>query len=256
MTTENLDKVIDRIRKLQGLATSQNVHEASAAAGEAQRLMTAHRISEASLADPDNQGVDETVTEIEVLADTGTKTPRSWIVQLANGIALANGCRITVMTATHNGPAGSIKMYGRKYDLDGARYLFMTMKNEIDRLSLAWKDSVDGRYGRSGIFSFKLGAAVEICARMREAKKEQETTLVAAASLAVSSREAPVMALAVLNRAEANVTAYVDKVSSGKVHKQSGPSSYGAYQAGKQAGSTVSIGGNNKSLGSSAKQIR
>ena len=77
--SDNLDKVISRIQKLQKLSTSSNVHEASAAAAEAQRLMTEHRISEASIA-TDASIVDETVTEVEILRDTGTRTPRSWIV--------------------------------------------------------------------------------------------------------------------------------------------------------------------------------
>lgn len=50
MTETN--KIVDKIKKLLALSRSENVHEASAAAERASRLMLEHRLSEADVVDP------------------------------------------------------------------------------------------------------------------------------------------------------------------------------------------------------------
>lgn len=240
MNSETLDRVVNRIQKLRRLSESQNVHEAAAAAAESQRLMTEHRISEAQI-QSDAGEIDEPVVDVDVLAATGFKTPQSWLVTLAGGIARANGCRITIIASRRGGRDGKIKMWGQKANLDAATYLFHAMRNEIARLA----DGFDSGGSRAATLSFKLGAASEISGRMLA---EKEAAMVKPESAPTTA------ALLVINRAEGKVEAAVDKVCSGRHYGTSGPSNVDAFRSGRQAGSTVAVGARGH-LGAPPKQI-
>lgn len=246
------DKVIDRIQKLRRLSESTNVNEAATAAAEAQRLMTAHRISEAQLAS-ETGAEDETVTDVDVLAATGCKTPQSWLVTLASGIAEANGCGITIQSSTRRwNTHGGINMYGRQRDLDAAKYLFFAMHNEINRLADRWTAENPGR-GRGATISFKLGAAGEIANRMRAEKDRAQADLKAAASMGSTAAGGAIM---VIDRARVAVDAKVKAACGGSKASWggSGPSDYSAYNDGAQAGRGVSTGSRGR-LGGAPKQI-
>jgi hypothetical protein len=247
--TNTVNRVIDRIQKLRRLSESQNVHEAAAAAGEAQRLMTEHRIAEAQL-QAESGELDEPVTDVDVLAATGSKTPQSWLVHLASGIARANGCRITITSASRRWKTrGEINMYGQPRNLDAAKYLFYAMQNEINRLANDWNATRDDA-SRAATLSFKLGAAQEIAARMVAEKVSASQALKESADLGLTKATG---ALTVINRAEEKVDAAVNAASSG-TWGCSGPSNYGAYASGKAAGRSVNLG-NGGRLGAPAKQI-
>jgi hypothetical protein len=235
----NTDKIIDRIRKLQGLAASTNAHEAAQAAGEAQRLMTAHRISEAQIAS-ERKTADKPVTDVDVLAATGMKTPQSWIVRLASGVARANGCQITIRASHRHGPAGEIRMFGRKSDLDAATYLFHSMRNEVNRLADAWTDANPGM-GRGATIAFKYGAAIEIGERMKQEATAATDALKAAVDL--GHAQAP-GALMVINRAKAAVSAAVRASVGGRraTWQGSGASNREAFERGREAGAGVRLG--------------
>src|SRR6266849_6358620 len=98
-TSMSIDKIIERIQKLNKLATSSNVNEAAAAAAMAQRLMTEHRISEAQLS-AEHDEADAPITDMDVLAASGNKRPQTWLVWLATGAARANGCRIVIWNSS------------------------------------------------------------------------------------------------------------------------------------------------------------
>lgn len=245
------EKVIDRIQKLRRLAESQNVHEAAAAAGEAQRLMTEHRISEAQL-QSESGDIDEPVTDTDVLAALGTKTPQSWLVRLASGIARANGCRITITSSRKGYAAGAIKMYGQPSRLSGATYLFYAMTNEINRLSDLWNSQQAGA-NRGATLSFKLGAAIEISERMREEQSKATAMLKQSADLGLAKSAG---ALMVIKRGEDAVQAAVDIATGGRRGgwSGSGPSNGGAFHAGRAAGRGVNLG-NRGRLGKAPKMI-
>jgi hypothetical protein len=49
MTTSSLESIIAKIKALRALAMSSNVHEAAAAAAQAEALLQKHRLDEAAL---------------------------------------------------------------------------------------------------------------------------------------------------------------------------------------------------------------
>ncbi len=248
-TSMSIDKIIERIQKLNKLATSSNVNEAAAAAAMAQRLMTEHRISEAQLS-AEHDEADAPITDMDVLAASGNKRPQTWLVWLATGAARANGCRIVIWNSSHGGRKGAIKLYGRQQDIDAARYIFLMLKNEIDRLGKAanYKD-------RGATHSFKLGAAIEIAARLTETKDTMQKQLKAAVDFGNLRAGG---ALTVINKTEDRVKARVEEILGGSSRHfhGSGPSQFSAYNAGREAGRGVNLGGGSRgALPSSPKQI-
>jgi hypothetical protein len=250
----NIDKIIDRIQKLRALAESTNVHEAAAAAAAAQTLMDENRVSEAQL-QAEGDVADEPVTDTDVLAATGFKTPVEWMTRLASGVAIANGCRISVRSSTRpsrygfrEGVAGKIRMWGQQKNLDAATYIFHMLRNEIERLASRYDAG-----SRGATISFKLGAAVEISERVVKAHKESMDKLGVAKQLGSAPAGS---ALMVINRGELAVEEAVAKVTKGgHARYSSGPSNIAAFHAGKAAGGTVNLGGKAPRLGSAPKQI-
>lgn len=248
----SIDKTIERIQKLRRLAESTNVNEAAVAGAEAQRLMTENRISEASLSA--EKGTEEdTVTDLDILAMTGMKTPQSWLVTLASLIGSANGCKLTIQSASRRWKTnGEINLYGRPSDVNAAKYLIFAMKHEIERLADDWTTANPG-LGRGATISFKHGAASEIGARMVLQASEQKKTVTVAADSGSASASG---ALLVINRSTVAVDMAVNAACGGSNRSWggSGPSNYSAFSDGKAAGRSVNVGGN-RGLGAAAKKI-
>ena len=90
--TDDKQKIIDKIKKLLALATSDSIGEAAAAAAKAQELMEKHAIEEAMLRDqePNNTSTPDITS---VVLWRGGKVP-SWMLQLACGIGEVNRCKV------------------------------------------------------------------------------------------------------------------------------------------------------------------
>ena len=76
--------LLTRIRKLLGLATSSNVHEAAAAAAQAQLLIERHRV--AHLLEPAVPDEDPLTDGAEAPLESARR-PRRWKAALAAGLA-------------------------------------------------------------------------------------------------------------------------------------------------------------------------
>jgi hypothetical protein len=122
------------------------------------------------------------------------------------------------------------------------------MRNEIERLAKSYPSA-----SRGETISFKYGAAEEISQRMREASAEMTAKLKVSRDFGNPKAGTAIM---VIDRAKQAVQDKVEEVCGKRHHRGgSGPSSYGAYQAGKAAGRGVSLGGGAR-LGAAPKQIR
>lgn len=258
----DMDKVVERIRKLRGLAQSSNVHEAAAAAAEAQRLMTEHRIEEASIQVGKE---DEPVSAEDVLQHMGRRLALGWERVLLNGVARANGCRTILYHCQRGyGVKGRFDIVGRKRDIDAVRYLFMMLRGEIERLADAWeRDNVyDGMpLAKQAKTNFKLGAATEIQSRMREQASAQERSLKTAGDMGHAGAST---ALVVLNRAALAADDFVkrecgfkDKKGNVKFRTVGGPKidNVRAFRDGQEAGRSVELGGRHRAVGPAPRQI-
>lgn len=163
------DKIVERVRRLLALATSDNVNEAANAAAAAQKLMAEHRISEAMLAI--DSGSDEDVEDVEnQVLDVVGRRKELWLGILLHGLTRANGCE--AYWASEDGQA-VLRIVGATSDVQTCTYLYLYLRVEVERLCKA-----QGRKGpdaRRFNASFKAGAASTLQRRILDAAKEQRT---------------------------------------------------------------------------------
>ena len=123
-----MQNIIEKIKKLLALATSDNAHEAAAAAGMAAKLMAQHQIAEAELIG----GIEEKATkEIDPLF--AGKTLPGWLNILSAGLGKQN----SVYTWLHRKSDGTshVCIAGRPSDVANVRFLFAYLHSEIERLT-------------------------------------------------------------------------------------------------------------------------
>lgn len=151
-----MTKILDRVRKLLALAMSDNVHEAAAAAAQAQNLITRHRIDRASLTE-DNEA---SVRLHDDPLDEGSRVAQ-WRLELAMVVAEANGCRVVVLK---DGRYSEIKLVGHEDDIGPVRALYAWLVGEVQRLARSSK-----RRGRDSLDTFRMGAILTIEHRLKAA---------------------------------------------------------------------------------------
>ncbi len=179
MSNANLNAVIAKIKALRALATSSNVHEAAAAAAQAEALLQKHRLDEAAL-----EGGGEP-TEAPQEAAEPLEWHKGhlawWRVHLGSTLLRNHGCVDYVAT---RGSRRCHVIIGRPSDVATVRYLYAWLTTEIGRL----RDRHPGM-GRSWRNSFCLGAVDGISAAMKAAKAEARSGATSSALVAVDRRD-------------------------------------------------------------------
>lgn len=159
------EKILDRVRKLLELASSDNVHESASATKQAQVLMSKHSISQAML----DIGMDDDETaeavEDDLLHRHSSRQMPSWKGRLGVVMCEVNQCKC------YRRHGGALKIIGRPSDAATVRYLFSYVVREIDRLTNL-EASYRGSPGRTWCNNFRIGAVTEVNERLREAAKE------------------------------------------------------------------------------------
>ena len=225
--------IIDKIKKLLALATSDNVNEASTAAAAAQKLMTQHRISAAEV-----EGHSTSSGQVEEILNTEFASEKSlipWKSRIASGLAKANGCEIyhgrhhTGVKTMYIGPASGLATM---------QYMYQYLVREVDRLAAAER----GRPGvdRTYLTSFRYGAAKTIAERLQESAQE-------------TMAEASGTALAVINRDEERVKEVLASMAlrptKTRLNDKTG------YERGRAAGKTVNLN-TGKALGKGSDRLK
>lgn len=254
----SLEKIVARINKLKALSQSNNPHEAAAAAAEAQRLMTEHRIEEATLLSGGEQ--DQPVVDVDVLQELRNDSRNrywvaSWEGVLAGGVAQANGCRIYFTKRCGKIP-GALHIVGRQSDVQATRYLFTLFHREVYQLAERWA-AVElrcnpGLAARGVTTSFRLGCAAAISARLTLEEQASRKQLQAASALGHTQAST---ALVVFNKALEKAEAYIEKRCGTRKRQYSGPTNVGAFRAGMQAGQQVDLGHGKKRIGEGARRL-
>lgn len=140
------------------------VNEAASAAKLAQKLLLEHKLS---IADIEEQ------SEIsEFLLDDFNERAITWRSYLATVVCEANSTACFVSNSWHNGAKKcSLRIVGKPNDVEIAKYFYLHLSSEIERLCKFYMASGAGT-GKTWSNSFKLGAAKAIADKLAEAKKE------------------------------------------------------------------------------------
>lgn len=151
--------LIEKIRKLLALATSDNANEAAAAAAKAQRLMVEHSIDASQLGD--GQTEEKVARSGEPLITFGAKLP-SWLDNLSAGLSRMN--HVYSFIARQSDGSRGIVLIGTPTDVENVRFLFAYLRSEIERL--AQKHARGG--GRAYANSYRIGATVGALEAMKK----------------------------------------------------------------------------------------
>ena len=166
--TEDKQKIIDKIKKLLALSTSDSIGEAASAAAKAQELMERHSIQEAMLRNQEQTSSNPNITSI--ILWRGGKVP-SWMLQLACGIGEVNRCKVWYRAGRRSkGYDGCIEAAGTAESLEKMSVLLDWLRRETDRLYHEEKpDDFDRGDGKRWANAFRLGASSTIVKRLQEA---------------------------------------------------------------------------------------
>jgi len=253
-------KIIEKIRAVMERADTSRgstVEEAATAAAIAARLMAQHQVSQAELlfdADPEDieaakAEADDPMTRADILGGS-TKTAVQWQVQLAGGIARANGCRCVYGSGyyTGRGRAGgaNITILGRESAVATCSYIFKYLVEEIQEIAKRERvaQNIKGAGARRWGNSFRHGAVATLNRRMAQARRDALPKLEGNASTALVRTERA------LAQEKQRVSDFVDSIygrlRSGR--SQQRHDSHG-YSAGRQAGEGIALPGGQKRLG-------
>ena len=151
--------LLDRVRKLLALATSPNIHEATAAAALAQTLIARHRLQTWLDAD---QTVADDPEPIEDARDTpleASKRLRTWKTVLANALAEANGCFAYTLD---RGTDRALVLVGRARDRAAVGALWTWLVTRIEWLSATLGAGQDRQWHEA----FRVGCVTALADRL------------------------------------------------------------------------------------------
>ncbi len=141
MTEPNLDRILQKIKKLLALATSSNIHESCAAGAMAQEIIEKYRLSSDLIRGL--QETEETPEEIVNFADYDVylfeveRPLYAWEGFLSVVLSEANNCKVWAETATQPGGKNitRIGLVGTLSDAKLTTHMFHLLLVEITRLS-------------------------------------------------------------------------------------------------------------------------
>jgi len=243
-------KIEEKIKKLLRLATSANVNEAAAAAGQAQALVEKYNI-DLSMAEAEGGDDSEPVRDWkpadnrDIALFVVKKRMPTWRWSLAWSVAEVNGCKPWSYSDYIAREDGSYEwrrtayLVGDSQDAAHATAIYQYIEAQIDSLC---KRNGAGM-GRAWANSFRMGAVSEIGRRLQEASRAERKRLTGEAK----GEQALVRvetAIARLNERNGKVEAFM--AAMGMSYSSGGGGSVsdgGGYSAGVKAGRSIRLGG-------------
>lgn len=163
------DKILERVRKLLRLATSDNVHEAANAAASAQALIDRYRIDAVTRGElHDNPFADDAIVETIDEPLDASKRLRKWKIFLATALAPVQDCRVYVLDPTGPDKIRRLIAVGRPTDVALLAELYRYTVTAIECLTRAHGHDRDDAW-REG---FRVGAANTIVERLAQARHD------------------------------------------------------------------------------------
>jgi hypothetical protein len=250
---ENTSKIVDRIQKLLALSTSSNPHEAATAAAKAAKMMADYELEEADLRVESGEANSDPIETTFFDGVEGRRTS-TWKGAILLGLVKAFGCHgwydYSIAGEYPNRvKITKFKVIGRKANVQTANYMYLYLVREITRLcNEAWlavpASLASVTHGKHWKNSFYIGASSEIYRRLveqvQEAKKQAQT---------------PGLVLVRKDQEEVDLYFNTNKPRLSKM-TMSAPRVNGDAQAqGKEAGSSINLGGAKPSLGAAPRQL-
>jgi hypothetical protein len=183
------ERIIEKLKKLLALATSDNIHEAAAAAAKAQELIERYRIDRALLEgdEKETRAGDDPIATTVLHRFNGSRV-MTWILNLAISLGEQNAVAVYYSNAY---PA-TIEGAGTERDLATVAYMVQYLIREVERLL---KDAVKLHRrehgfppGRTWANSFRNGAVATIADRLARAKEETRRKLLEEAAKPVAEK--------------------------------------------------------------------
>ncbi len=242
------DRKLAMVKNLLALTKSADVHEAANAAAMAQTIIDKYKIDVALLqdGDPDAQPI-QCCTDFPLFTTKGGIPIWKW--DLIWALGQANGC---VPWSSYE-PDGDGKYHrvfyvvGKTSDAQTVQYLHQYLCAEINRFAKQHRGK-----GRIWLENFRLGAVAEISERLEEQQRSDRKALKRSARKEV--KEGNPAALVNVNNALSRIaeqSALVEKwmeeheLTHGQDHDVDDEyESPAAYEAGRDLGAAVSLGGN------------
>ncbi len=196
--------LLDRVQKLLALATSPNVHEAAAAAAQAQALIERHRLAALLEAQAAAQAADEAdpITDGRGAPLDVARKIRKWKGALAAGLARVNGC---VAYTAAVGRESHLLVAGRDADREIVLALWEWLVRRIE-----WLSATEGAgQPREWHEAFRVGAAEAVCERL-------------GAAVALARADLDAAALARIEPTQAQRAAAVDDFAARRLHLKAG----------------------------------
>lgn len=228
-------QIVERIRKLLALSTSDNQHEAELAMKKANDLMAEHQISmtQVEVDNATKDGVVEDRHEVE-----GLRMKYIWVVRLGMAAARLYDCEAYNTNRLHGTVVGFI---GQKADIEMAKvtfdYLFRSWGHFVETDLKEAKKWADHQWKPAHTMKFKQGHGQGYAAALLRRANE----LAAERHKKVSDSSETGKALVVLKNQLVNTYMKKKKFRTSRSNESSG--SGAGYSAGAHRGRTVALGG-------------
>ncbi len=171
----DLERIVERVRKLLALSTSQNPHEAALAAAKAQALLFRHNLSLALVEADLEPGRGDRSAFINERFDSGGRM--HWRRALLGAIARHNFCRGVSYSGTRD-----VGIVGEPHNVAVVKDLYAFLVREISRLAdlgAAGNPDLDPEGVPAWKRSFYLGAARTIARRLAEQRRRDVADIAA-----------------------------------------------------------------------------
>lgn len=159
----NVQEVLAKVAKLRRLAQSDNIHEATLAAGMADELLQKYRLEECSLPEDQQEQIQESPEPFEQCRKFTT-----WRRALRNLLCSHYGCTSYV---TRNGLDWLIYLVGRPSDIEQFKFMYAWLVSEISRLNICSGKAARTSFAQGCVFGF-----VKALAASKKAAETQATT--------------------------------------------------------------------------------
>lgn len=175
-------KIIERVQKLLALSKSNNKHESIAAAGAANKLIDQYRLSVADL-EVQGEVIEPIEEDLGYIYETGKLTPWKHLLmhRLISHYGLACFNNATYLTGRL---VSRFKVIGRKSDITVAKYMFVWLTTECQRLANV---EAKGR-GRIYVSSYCEGFVSGVADQLKASRVEVQKDATSAAIVLVNSR--------------------------------------------------------------------
>lgn len=258
----NIEKVLDRVRKFLKLAEhSSNEHEAASAAAQAAKLMEEYQLSDALVRLDDPAVAPEPIVEQRLDPDRVVAHSKrvAWKEAISTAVARSVGVKMFWNWTRIGGRKHSdIRGFGRESAVQTWRYTSQYLWRAVDEFAdAAWEASGHASAGR-GVArawknAFRVGCATRLAIRLKEIKDAEELARKQAKEAAVGAETRDSLAMTLIEKDRDGMdAAYKERSKNfGKAVASIGStSSYAGYQAGREVGDKIHLGGGRAGLAS------